>query len=378
MLWHAIAPSRGYTKAANDLVRNPRLSSDAKILLLYVQGLPDDRRGVALSEHARALGITGRAYQKAKKLLVTHGYLYEWRQQGGRGFWTTEQLLANVALGPDEARQFRDGGPVPVAMSPGERNPTVGQPRGRVVGGYKPVDEELGKNSSHPPTEPAPQDEELPDPEPEDDEAERVLLSLRHAHRSLHLGVAEARKLVKLAVVWLRRGVTAAEMRRVLVSDLPVGGVRSAVGFLRHRLVQKLPEAPTPTYPATHTPAPPPEPAVAVTPLVTCAGSGDGDEHLFRPGPGDDGETLCGPCRREAAWLVWEGKRAAQLASEAEAEAEAEAGRDEGDGDPYARTPWREKFAAVQAAEAGAAEAAEAGGVGDGAPACPDVAVPGR
>ncbi|MGW1813460.1 hypothetical protein ACWCQM_07790 [Streptomyces sp. NPDC002125] len=375
MLWHAIAPSRAYTKAANDLVRNPRLSSDAKILLLYVQGLPDDRRGVALSEHARALGITGRAYQKAKKLLVTHGYLYEWRQQGGRGFWTTEQLLANVALGPDEARQFRDGGPAPVAVPPGERNPTVGQPGSRVVGRYKPVDEELGKNSSHPPTEPALQDEELPVPEPEDDEAERVLLSLRHAHRSLHLGVAEARKLVKLAVVWLRRGVTAAEMRRVLVSDLPVGGVRSAVGFLRHRLVQKLPEAPTPA------PEPIPEPAVAVSPLVTCAGRGDEEEHLFRPGPDDDGETLCGPCRREAAWLVWEEKRAAQLASEAEAEAEAEAetkaaaGPYEDDGDPYARTPWREKFAAVRAAEAAAAEA---GAVGDAARTRPDTAVPGR
>lgn len=371
MLWHAIAPSRGYTKAANELVRNQRLSSDAKILLLYVQGLPAERRGVALSEHARALGITGRAYQKAKQLLVAHGYLYEWRQQGGRGFWTTEQLLANVALGPDEARRFRDGSPAPVAGSPGERNPTVGQPEDRVVGGYTPVDEELGKNSSHPPAEPAPQEAELPAPEPEDAEAERVLLSLRHVHRSLHLGVAEARKLVKLAVVWLRRGVTAAEMRRVLAGDLPVDGVRSAVGFLRHRLVQKLPEAPTPTY--APTPPPSPEPVLSVSPLVTCAGRGDVDEHLFRPVPGDDGETLCGPCRREAAWLVWEGERAAQLASEAEAEA----ARYEDDGDPYARTPWREKFAAVRAAEAAAAATAEAGGT-DAAPARPDVTVPGR
>ncbi|MEU0299906.1 hypothetical protein ABZ252_10630 [Streptomyces sp. NPDC006175] len=321
MLWHAIAPSRGYTKAANDLVRNQRLSSDAKILLLYVQGLPDDRRGVALSEHARALGITGRAYQKAKKLLVTHGYLYEWRQQGGRGFWTTEQLLANVALGPEEARAARDGSSVPVGVSPGARKPTVGQPGDRAVGGYEPVDEEHGKNSSHPPSE----------PEPEAEEAERVLLSLRHVHRSLHLGVAEARKLVKLAVVWLRRGVAADDMRRVLAGDLPVGGVRSAVGFLRHRLVHKLPEEPAPVRP--------PEPPAPVAALVVC--TGPGDEHLFRPGPTDeDGETRCGPCRREAARAAWAEARAAQLASEE-------------DDDPYAHTPWRERVAACRTAGAG-------------------------
>ncbi|MGW0789782.1 hypothetical protein ACWD04_16340 [Streptomyces sp. NPDC002911] len=343
MLWHAIAPSRGYTKAANDLVRNQRLSSDAKILLLYVQGLPADRRGVALSEHARDLGITGRAYQKAKKLLLMHGFLYEWRQQGGRGFWTTEQLLANVCLGPDAARAARDGSSLPVDVSPGERKPTVGQPGARVVGGYTPVDEEREKNSSHPPTEPAPHEPDPHEPEsagpdPESAEAEWVLLSLRHAHRSLHLGVAEARKLVKFAVTWLRRGVTADDMRRVLVSDLPVGGVRSAVGFLRHRLVHKLPEEPV------SAPVPQLEPEPSVAALVAC--TGPGDEHVFRPGPGEDGETRCGACRREAAWAAWGEARSAQFASEAAVLAHE---------DPYAHTPWREKLAAVKAAEAGAA-----------------------
>jgi len=331
MLWHAIAPSRGYTKAANDLVRNQRLSSDAKILLLYVQGLPDDRRGAALSEHARALGITGRAYQKAKELLVTHGFLYEWRQQGGRGFWTTEQLLANVALSPEAAREARDGSVVPVVVSPSVRKPTVGQPGGRMAGGCEPVDEERGKNCSHPPTEPEARDEQADSSDPEAVEAERVSLSLRDMHRSLHLGVAEARKLVKLAVAWLRRGVAADDMRRVLVSDLPVGGVRSAVGFLRHRLVHKLPEEPAPV--------PKPEPPAPVAALAVC--SGPGDEHLFRPGPGEDGETRCGPCRREAAWAAWGEARSAQLALE-------------GDDDPYAHTPWRERVAAVQGAGVGA------------------------
>lgn len=234
MLWHAIAPSRGYTKAANDLVRHKRLNSDAKILLIYVQGLPADKRGQALSEHARALGITGRNYQKAKNLLVMSGFLHEWREQGGRGFWRTEQLFTNVCLSGEEAVGVRDdraadcAGPV---VSPSTRIPTVGQPGTRMVGGYKPVDEELGKNTPHPPTEARLEQESDEQPRPEAAEAEQVLLSLRHSHRSLYLGVAEARKLVGPAVDWLRRGLSGAEMRRVLVSDLPSEGVRSAVGF---------------------------------------------------------------------------------------------------------------------------------------------------
>ncbi|MFG2430007.1 hypothetical protein [Streptomyces sp. NPDC048590] len=356
MLWHAIAPSRGYTKAANELVRTPRLSSDAKILLLYVQGLPDDRRGVALSEHARALGITGRAYQKAKKLLVTCGYLHERRQQGGRGCWTTEQLLSNVPLTPEEARAARAGEPAIPAeapvVSPGERYPTVGEPGNRDVGGQKPEEEEPGKNASHPPTEPHAEETGLEPSEAEAAEAERVLLSLRHAHRSLRLGVPEARKLVKLAVVWLRRGVTAAEMRRVLTGDLPGKGVRSAVGFLRHRLMAKMPEEPAPV--------PEPVQAPPVPPLRTCAAPGD--EHLFRPVPGEEDETRCGPCRLDAARAAWAEARAAQIAAEeaelrtAESPAASPAVTDPPVADPpvddvdvYAHTPWRERVAALHA-----------------------------
>ncbi|MEV0010385.1 hypothetical protein [Streptomyces sp. NPDC047973] len=360
MLWNAIAPSRGYTKAANELVRTPRLSSDAKILLLYVQGLPDGRRDVALSEHARALGITGRSYQKAKKLLVTCGYLHERRQQGGRGFWTTEQLLSNVPLTPEEVRGARAGRSANSAeasvVSPGERFPTVGEPGSRDIGGQKPEDEELGKNTPHPPTETQPEETGLEPSEAEAAEAERVLLSLRHTHRSLRLGVPEARKLVKLAVVWLRRGVTGAEMRRVLTGDLPGKGVRSAVGFLRHRLMAKMPEEPAPV--------PSPVQAPPVPPLRSCAAPGD--EHLFRPVPGEEDETLCGPCRLDTARAVWAEKQAARIAAE-EAELRTAGLPAAGpavtgppvvdplvadppvdDIDVYAHTPWRERVAALR------------------------------
>ncbi|WP_406409963.1 hypothetical protein OG923_14990 [Streptomyces halstedii] len=353
MLRHAIAPSRRYTKASHDVVRHPRLTSDAKILLLYVQGLTAESADRPLSEHARKLGITGRAYQKAKDLLAVNGFLHEQRQQGVRGLWATAQLLSNVSLTPAEAATVCQGRASEVSevsevsegaeasVCPGARDPAVGEPAigepvDRVVGGQLPVDEEREKNSPHPPSEakpdpvPVPAPEVKPDPDPEADlmpgtapdaplppdvaEGERVLLSLRHVCRELYLGAKEARTLAALAAEWLRRGITAAQLRRVLTSELPDGGVRSAVGFLRYRLVHKLPEEPRPEAPA---------PKQVVAAMIPCAGPGE--EHLFRP---VRGEELCGPCGRAEARRFWLRQR--ELA----------------EGQP-APLPWRERFAAV-------------------------------
>lgn len=121
-----------------------------------------------------------------------------------------------------------------------------------------------------------------------------MLLSLRHAHRDLLLGVREARSLADAAAEWLRRGVSAPDLRRALTTGLPADGVRSAVGFLRHRLIQKLPAARRQV-----TPTPPPERAAAPArrSLVTCPGPGD--EHVFRP---RNDETHCLRCRTAAAF----------------------------------------------------------------------------
>ncbi|MFJ7195775.1 MULTISPECIES: hypothetical protein [unclassified Streptomyces] len=331
MLWHAIAPSRRYTKASHDVVRHPRLSSDAKILLLYVQGLPEQRADQALSEHAKKLGITGRAYQRAKGQLIANGFVHEWKRQGDRGFWVTDQIFANVPLTVEQAaavRNERVGAPSAPAARPGARNPAVGEPGCPVAGGYEPVEEELGENCSHPPSE---------EPEAaEDAQGERVLLSLRHAHPQLHLGVREARGLAEVAGEWIRRGVSTAELRRALISELPRDGVRSAVGFLRHRLVQKLP-APVAA------PAPPVAPPPARE-FVVC--EGEGEEHVFRP-VGD--ETLCGPCAREANRAYWAARRA-EMENEPDA------------------LPWRERIAAIieseQKSEPERERGAEAGSSG--------------
>ncbi len=334
MLRHAIAPVRSYTKASNSVLRHPRLNSDAKILILHVQDLSEADAAKPLGEHAADLGMRPRAYHRAREGLLACGYLHEWKWQSQRGHWTTEQLLSNVTLTREEANALRDGIPTdppadppvapptaPPSDSPSDRRPTSGfrDPRHPAT---QPVDKDGEKTLPHPPTKAPPQLSELPEPEPAPEPgtdpdrpaevvvAERVLLSLRHQSRDLLLGVREARGLAESAAEWLRRGVSVADLRHALTAHLPRGGVRSAVGFLRHRLTEKLPaEAapmaaqaphahpqawPDPSAPAASSPARPAE-------LVTC--DGPGNTHVFRPA-GD--ETFCGPCRMEDAWKAHE------------------------------------------------------------------------
>jgi hypothetical protein len=321
MLRHVIAPSRRFTKASHDVVRHPRLNSDAKILLLYVQGLPEETPCKPLSELAQKLGIKGRAYQKAKEQLVVHGYVHEWRSQGGRGRWITEQLVANNPLTSEQAGRLR-GAVSPTTPPPSTQFPTVGEPTARRAGGYQPVEDHSDKTTPHPPSEAGPP----PDPDPEPAvgsadslqlaRAERVLLSLRHTHRELHLGMREARALAVEAVKWLERGLSESDLRQALLAERPEGGVRSAVGFLRYRLVQKLPVDPVlPSLPQLPSAAAP----------ITC--SAPGEEHVFRP-LGD--ETECAPCRQSTAYATFYGAPAPEPD----------------------RIPWRERFAKINGASA--------------------------
>ncbi|MER6997580.1 hypothetical protein [Streptomyces sp. NPDC000410] len=277
---------------SHDLVRHRRLNSDAKILLIHIQGLPDDKARRPLSDIAEELGIKGRAYQKAKEQLLECGYFHEWRWQSQRGRWSTDQLCSNVCLSGEEADQLREGTP------PSDPVPAVGATGGRTAGASPPEAEDGEKTTAHhPPKAPDPEPAPEPDPEPEPEparggevvQAERVLLSLRHTHRELLLGVREARGLADAAAEWLRRGVSAADLRHALTSGLPRTGVRSAAGFVRHRLLHKLPglPEPEPAATATATAAPTGPPA-----LVVC--EGPGPDHVFRP-LGD--ETHCGACR---------------------------------------------------------------------------------
>ncbi|MCC0578032.1 hypothetical protein [Streptomyces californicus] len=395
MLSHVIPPVRGYTKCSNSLVRHPRLCSDAKILVLYVQGLPACDRDKALSEHARSLLMTGRAYQRAKAELLAHGYVHERRERIAGGRWRTVQVMSNEPLTADQAARLYAGAPADgyavvgagrvgrtghagqvghagraasgAWSAPSARFPTVGEPTGRSVGGQLPADEDLGEDTSHPPTEagaaeeaegegdaaasePVPGMASVPVPVPglgaaqdsaaaapsgsaEVLAAERVLLSLRHERRELLLGVREARTLAGLAAEWLRRGVSPGDLRAALTRGLPKDGVRSALGFLAHRLVEKLP-APPAEQPEPVPPSPPPSPLA----LIACAGPGE--EHMFRPNV--PWATTCGPCHREEQRAYWEDMRV----------------RTEAAPEPL---PWRERFAA-EGAEVGTGPGPDVGG----------------
>ncbi|MEV0280025.1 hypothetical protein AB0I22_27035 [Streptomyces sp. NPDC050610] len=279
------------------------MNSDAKILLLYVQGLPESETAKPLGEHAARLGITGRAFQKAKRLLVESGYFHDWRWQTERGRWVTEQVFANVVLSAEEAVRVRDGEP------PSVQYPTVGAPSGRSVGGSLRKKKTEEKKSSHPPTEPAVAD----DPEaalrrkilePHLAEAERVLLSLRRVDRRLWLGAAEVRELAGAAAEWFLRGARAGELRDALTTGLPPEGVRYAPGFVRRRLADRLPEAPSfaEQQRRSRMDEPPSPPAR----FATC--QGPGSEHVFRPAAD---ETHCGPCRQTRAEAAFSARRAA-------------------------------------------------------------------
>ncbi|WP_234330720.1 hypothetical protein [Streptomyces sp. NRRL S-623] len=257
--------------------------------------MPDEQTHLALSEHARTLGIKGRAFQRAKEQLVVNGFVHERRVSGERGLWVTQQLFSNVPLSDGDALGvWREAG-VGGDPSPGAHFPTVGEPGPRTVGRQLPVGEEREKNSSRPPTETRDSNESLVD----------------------------------------------VELRRVLSSALPPDGVRSAVGFLGHRLVRKMPETPVeeqavaersePSLAAEPVVLPPYVPA----PLVTC--QGPGTEHVFRS---MGGETECPDCQQAAAWARWAERRAADLGVDlAEDAAKAvEDGRDPGG--------WRGRLAA--------------------------------
>ncbi|MEV6166302.1 hypothetical protein AB0L71_31170 [Streptomyces sp. NPDC052052] len=314
MMRHAIAPSRRYTKASHDVVRHPRLNSDAKILILYVQGLPEDDMYKPLSELAQKVGIKGRAYQKAKQQLIQHGYVHEWRGQGPGGHWFTDQLVANSPLTTEQAGHLRQDSPtLAPTPPPSTHSPTVGEPTPRTVGDYQPLEDHSDKTTPHPPSEPQPA-ATTADPA-QLVRAERLLLSLRHSRRELHLGVSEARALAVEAVKWLEHGLSESDLRQALLAERPEGGVRSAVGFLRYRLIQKLPEP---------QPLPGPDGPSLVRELQEC--EGPGEKHVFRPLAD---ETECPPCRRSAAHTAHRGAPAP---------------------DP-GRVPWRERFARINGAQ---------------------------
>ncbi len=258
MLKHAIAPTRFFTQVSNEIIRHPRLSSDAVRLLTWQLSLPDgvDQR---LSKTAEQAGIKKTAFTRAKRELAAEGYFHEWRGQGAGGLWRTRQLVSNVPLSEEQALAVRDG-----VTPPSDAPPAVGEPSRPAVG--RSQEENTGENTSHPLAE----------------RGARALAAVCHTERRLRrISGRDVEQLAPLAGEWLSRGATLQEMRQELTDGLP-DRVHSPVGILRDRLTRKMPE-------------PAPEPAPRPNPLRACGG---GCGRVIRPVAD---ETECRDCRTETA-----------------------------------------------------------------------------
>lgn len=244
MLRHAIAPARFFSQVPNEIIRHPRLSSDAVRLLLWQLSLPEGANE-PLYESAKRAGIKKTAFLRAKRELASEGYLHDWRRQDRAGRWSRSQLVSNVPLTAEQAAAVRDTG------QPTAPEPAVGEPGARPVG--RSLDNNTGENTSHHP----------------DRRGAQALAAAVHGDPRLRLGSRDVRQLAPLASEWLARGATPQELREALTSGLP-DRIHSPAAITRDRLLRKMPDplpertrripvpvpVPVPAGPAVAPPAP--------------------------------------------------------------------------------------------------------------------------
>ncbi|MEW2580108.1 hypothetical protein [Streptomyces syringium] len=306
MLRHAISPARFYSQVPNEIIRHPRLSSDAVRLLTWALSMADEALE-ALSETAKRAGIGKTAFIRAKRELAAEGFLHEWRGQGDGGRWFTEQMISNVPLTAAEAAAARDG-------RPSDQPPTAGEPNRRAVGRSPKKTE---KKTYNPPTpDLAPADE----PEATADEAPAVsgregegssattrppvgavplplvergglaLAAVAHAEPRLRLSGRNVAELAVLAGEWFQRGGGMLDLREALTSGLPEV-VHSPAALVRNRLMRKMPS--TPTFAEQREADRRAAAGARVAEMRECTGA-HVQPRLFRP---VDGEALCPSCR---------------------------------------------------------------------------------
>ncbi|WP_435059787.1 hypothetical protein [Streptomyces sp. bgisy060] len=99
------APARAFTPFSHEIIRHPRLSSDAVRLLTWQLSLPRDARE-SLSRSAERARIGACAFGRAKRQLKEEGFLHERRVQVAGGRWTTQQLVSATPLTAGEAAKI--------------------------------------------------------------------------------------------------------------------------------------------------------------------------------------------------------------------------------------------------------------------------------
>ncbi|MER5259948.1 hypothetical protein [Streptomyces sp. NPDC002855] len=248
----------------NEIIRHPRLSSDAVRLLTWQLSLPADAAD-SLSKTAQSAGIGKVAFLRAKRQLKEEGYVHEWREQVERGRWRTRQLVSNVPLGRDEAARVSEGSP---QVAPVDVVPAVGAPTGRDVGRL-PDQTPVGNT-----LQPSP-------------DAHRTVDALHRLDPRLRVPRGILPELAALAEEWLAAGHTVDGVQDEIRRQLPSRGapVHRPGGLVRYVLR---------TVPPLDVP---PAPGAGVSQMVECAGAHI-QPRLFRPLAD---EILCADCRQARA-----------------------------------------------------------------------------
>ncbi|MFC8271376.1 hypothetical protein ACFUJR_02280 [Streptomyces sp. NPDC057271] len=322
------APTRAFTQLSHELIRHPRLSSDAVRLLTWQLSLPQGARE-SLSRTAERARIGATAFTRAKRQLKDEGFVHERRVQGAGGLWVTQQLISSVPLNEGEAAKILAGTPPRTStlrmspqVAPSHGNPAVGEPGTSPTDGH-PKKHPEEDTSNRPPESVGPGTPKTPTAAVEPlqplhpveateaaesstgtgthlDEAGALVGALPLLSPALrHVPPGMRTELTHLTARWLAAGHTAAEVHEHILRGLPGAGtpVHRPGGLLRYLLREVVPRTPAPTPPAPATPAltpsaPGPRLSARLAGTRECEGA-HVQPMLFRP-LGD--ETRCAAC----------------------------------------------------------------------------------
>jgi hypothetical protein len=296
---HHIAPPRAYTQLSHDIIRHPRLSSDAVRLLTWQLSLPEGTRE-SLSRTAERANIGATAFTRAKSQLKNEGFVHERRVQGPGGRWVTQQLISNVPLNAAEAAKMLARIPVSPSspqVAPSPRNPAVGEPTAPLSDGH-PHGDTPGNTPNQPPK--PPEASEVPEvPEPLLEEARALTATYPGLSPALrHIPHPMLAELTDLTARWLAAGHPPTAIRTHILRGLPDDGapVHRPGGLLRY-LLRDVPPPPRPTPdpgpegPTREAPTP-----TGLSPRLSALRECEGDHvqaTLFRPFAD---ETHCSRC----------------------------------------------------------------------------------
>ncbi|MFF9848160.1 hypothetical protein [Streptomyces litmocidini] len=281
---HFNAPSRAFTQFSHDIIRHPRLGSDAVRLLTWQLSLPQGARE-SLSRTAERARIGACAFTRAKRQLKEEGFVHERRVQIAGGRWATQQLVSSHPLTADQATKLLAGEPLaPPQATPSPRKPAAGRPTAPPADGHP--EKDPGEDTSHLPPKPA----ETAAESPRLEDARALVGALPLLSPALrHIPPGMRDELARLTARWLDAGHTPTDVHEHLQRGLPADGtpVHRPGGLVRYLLRH---------VPPRELPRPAPAPGNRLSPRLQGARECAGDHTqttLFRP-VGD--ETHCAAC----------------------------------------------------------------------------------